>query len=288
MQPENPSTGTRRPSRTLVAAGVVVALVVVAVVGGAGLVYFFGQSVPAAVSLPSAAASSGAAAAAPSAAPAATTSAVAPTAGPSPSSGASSSAPAGPGATGTSSLTGTWKVDNSIGSFSDFSDSFVGYRVAENLANVGSTTAVGRTPNVTGSLTVAGDSITAATVKADLSTLQSDRPQRDGQLHQQALQTDAYPTATFVLATRIALAHLPAEGETISATAIGDLTLHGVTKRVSMPLQAKLAGGVVTVVGSLPIAFADYAIRPPQSMMVLSVADSGTLELQLHFTPGQA
>jgi len=50
--------------------------------------------------------------------------------------------------------------------------------------------------------------------------------------------------------------------------------------------QAKLASGVVTVVGSLPIAFADYSIAPPQSMMVLSVADNGTMELQLHFTKG--
>jgi hypothetical protein len=76
----------------------------------------------------------------------------------------------------------------------------------------------------------------------------------------------------------------PAQGETISVTAVGDLTLHGVTKRVSIPLQAKLASGVVTVVGSLPILFADYSIAPPQSMMVLSVADNGTMELQLHFT----
>jgi hypothetical protein len=30
--------------------------------------------------------------------------------------------------------------------------------------------------------------------------------------------------------------------------------------------------------------FADYSIAPPQSMMVLSVADNGTMELQLHFT----
>ena len=87
-----------------------------------------------------------------------------------------------------------------------------------------------------------------------------------------------------MLADPIKLDHLPAQSETISVTAIGDLALHGVTKRVSIPLQAKLASGVVTVVGSLPIAFADYSIAPPQSMMVLSVADNGTMELQLHFT----
>ena len=247
-------------------------------VGAAGFVYFFDQSVPAAVSLGSAtgAGSAGAPAAAVAIASAAPGSSAA---GSTPAAGASA-------ATGAGNLDGTWTVDTSIGSFSDFTSSFVGYRVAEQLANVGATTAVGRTPKVSGTLTVSGTSITAVSITADLTALQSDRSMRDGQLHTQALQTDTYPTATFVLADPIKLDHLPAEGETISVTAVGDLTLHGVTKRVSIPLQAKLASGVVTVVGSLPIAFADYSIAPPQSMMVLSVADNGTMELQLHFTKG--
>jgi polyisoprenoid-binding protein YceI len=253
-------------------------VLVVVGVGAAGFVYFFDQSVPAAVSLGSAtgAGSAGAPAAAVAIASAAPGSSAA---GSTPAAGASAATEAG-------SLDGTWTVDTSIGSFSDFTSSFVGYRVAEQLANVGATTAVGRTPKVSGTLTVSGTSITAVSITADLTALQSDRSMRDGQLHTQALQTDTYPTATFVLADPIKLDHLPAEGETISVTAVGDLTLHGVTKRVSIPLQAKLASGVVTVVGSLPIAFADYSIAPPQSMMVLSVADNGTMELQLHFTKG--
>jgi hypothetical protein len=40
------------------------------------------------------------------------------------------------------------------------------------------------------------------------------------------------------------------------------------------------------VVGSLGIAVADYALTAPQSMMVLPVADTGTLEFQLHLRPG--
>jgi polyisoprenoid-binding protein YceI len=276
MQPNRPPARSRFRSRVWL---VVAFIVLVAVgVGAAGFVYFFDQSVPAAVSLGSAtgAGSAGAPAAAVAIASAAPGSSAA---GSTPAAGASA-------ATGAGNLDGTWTVDTSIGSFSDFTSSFVGYRVAEQLANVGATTAVGRTPKVSGTLTVSGTSITAVSITADLTALQSDRSMRDGQLRTQALQTDTYPTATFVLADPIKLDHLPAEGETISVTAVGDLTLHGVTKRVSIPLQAKLASGVVTVVGSLPIAFADYSIAPPQSMMVLSVADNGTMELQLHFTKG--
>jgi polyisoprenoid-binding protein YceI len=280
VQPNRPPARGRLRSRAWLLAAV--AVLVVVGVGAAGFVYFFDQSVPAAVSLGSATSPTiaGGSAGAPAAAVAVASAA--------PGSSAAGSTPAAgaSAATGASSLDGTWTVDTSIGSFSDFTSSFVGYRVAEQLANVGATTAVGRTPKVSGTLTVSGTSITAVSITADLTALQSDRSMRDGQLHTQALQTDTYPTATFVLADPITLGHLPAEGETISVTAVGDLTLHGVTKRVSIPLQAKLASGVVTVVGSLPIAFADYSIAAPQSMMVLSVADNGTMELQLHFTKG--
>lgn len=181
-------------------------------------------------------------------------------------------------------LDGTWTVDASIGSFGDFSSSFVGYRVQEELVGVGAATAVGRTPDVTGSLHLSGATITEATFEADLTTLQSDSGMRDGQLGQQGLETNTYPTATFVLAEPIDLGSVPADGETSQATAVGDLTLHGVTNRVEIPVEARLSNGVVTVVGSLPIAFGDYGMTAPNSMRVLSIDENGIMEFQLQFT----
>jgi polyisoprenoid-binding protein YceI len=185
-----------------------------------------------------------------------------------------------------STISGTWTVDPSVGSFDDFSGTFVGYRVKETLASIGATEAVGRTPDVTGSMTVDGTTITAAEFTADLTGLRSDNDRRDGQLRRQALETEQFPTATFVLTAPVDLGSEPAEGATVEATARGDLTLHGVTKAVEIPLQARLQGGVVTVAGALPIAFADYAIAKPEAMIVLSVEDGGTLEVQLQLTKG--
>jgi polyisoprenoid-binding protein YceI len=196
---------------------------------------------------------------------------------------AASSAPAASSAE-SSGLDGTWTVDPSVGSFDDFSGSFVGYRVTEELVGIGTSTAVGRTPNVTGTLTLAGTTITDGSFEADLTSLQSDSAMRDGQLGRQGLETDTYPTATFVLAEPIELGAVPAEGETIQATAVGDLTLHGVTQRVEIPLEARLANGVVTVIGSLPVAFGDYGMTAPESMRVLSIDENGTMEFQLQFT----
>jgi polyisoprenoid-binding protein YceI len=202
---------------------------------------------------------------------------------PSADSGASATPADGSSTTG-DGLDGTWIVDASIGSFSDFSGSFVGYRVEEELANVGAATAVGRTPDVTGSLTLAGTQITAVEMSANLSTLQSDKSQRDGQLHRQALETDQFPTATFSLTQPIDLGSVPADGQVIQATATGDLTIHGVTKSIQIPVEARVAGDVVTVTGSIDILFADYGISQPNSFLVLSIADHGTMEFQLQFT----
>jgi polyisoprenoid-binding protein YceI len=204
--------------------------------------------------------------------------------------GGSASPDASPTATGpaasepaSDSLDGTWSVDASVGSFDDFSGSFVGYRVQEQLVGIGGATAVGRTPDVTGNLTFAGTVVTAVEITADLTTLQSDSSMRDGQLGRQGLETDQFPNATFVLATPVELAGAPVEGETTTATATGDLTLHGVTNRVEVELETRLQGGIVTVVGSLPIAFGDYGMTAPESMRVLSIDEDGTMEFQLHF-----
>jgi polyisoprenoid-binding protein YceI len=250
-----------------------IAAIAVAVVAAAGLWYLFLRpSGPAPVAL-------------------GTTPPASATASPAASAGGSAGASAdpsdaAPAASGgeTGGIAGTWTVDPSIGSFDDFSSSFVGYRVREELASIGATEAVGRTPDVTGTLTVDGTAITEAEFTADLTTLRSDEANRDRQLGRQALQTSQFPTATFVLTQPVDLGSVPAEGQAVDVTVTGDLTLHGVTRTVEIPLQARLEGGVVTVVGSLPIVFADYDIEKPSSFVVLSVEDNGVMEFQLHFT----
>jgi len=208
-----------------------------------------------------------------------------PTASPAPSAPAAAD-PATPGASGTApaTLDGSWSVDTAIGSFDDFSGSFVGYRVLEELVGIGAATAVGRTPDVSGSLVLEGTTITAVEITADLTTLRSDSSMRDGQLGRQGLETDTHPTASFVLAEPIRLEALPDEGAPFTVSAVGDLTLHGQTRRVEVRLEALLSGGIVTVVGSLPIAFGDFGMTAPESMRVLSIDENGTMEFQLHLT----
>lgn len=179
---------------------------------------------------------------------------------------------------------GTWQVDTSIGTAADLSDaSFVGYRVQEQLAGIGANTAVGRTSKVTGSLTITGSQVSAVTIEADLTALQSDDNNRDRQLGNQGIQTNQFPTATFKLTSPLDLGSVPTDGQQVSATAKGELTLHGQTKAVEIPLTATRSGSIIVVRGSLQITFADYGIDKPNSFKVLSIDDHGTMELQLFF-----
>ena len=249
--PEPASPDTRRRASLAVALVILIAVVVGV---GYGLWYlFFQPSGPAAVGAASLA--------------------------PIPSTAAGTTVPLASGG-----LDGTWNVDTSIGSFSDFSNSFVGYRVQEQLASIGANTAVGRTPAVSGTMTIDGTKVTAATITADLTQLKSNDDRRDGQLTHQGIETSTFPTATFTLTSPIDLGSVPADGQQVKVTAKGQLTLHGVTKDVEIPLTAQLSGSVIEVAGSLPITFSDYGIQPPTSFAVLSVADSGTMELQLFFS----
>ena len=183
-----------------------------------------------------------------------------------------------------SGLDGTWNVDQSIGSFTDFTSSYAGFRVQEQLVGIGAKTAVGRTPKVTGTMTILGTTVPNASFEVDMTTLTTDDSRRDGAIRTQAIETARFPKATFVLTQPISLGSIPADGEKITVNAIGSLTIHGVTKTVTIPLEAQREGGVIAVVGSLEVPFADYSISQPRAASVLSVEDKGIFEVQLFLT----
>ena len=124
---------------------------------------------------------------------------------------------------------------------------------------------------------------TSADITADVSVLTTDESRRDGRARD-ALETDTFPEATFKLAVPIELGDAAASGEAVSVDAVGDLTIHGVTRSVTFPLDAQLVDGTVVVTGLLDIVFADYGVELPTAPVVLSLEDNGQIELQLFFT----
>jgi polyisoprenoid-binding protein YceI len=175
---------------------------------------------------------------------------------------------------------GVWKVQPA-------DTVFAGYRVQEQvLADLIERTAVGRTPSISGSIIVQGTRLVKANLEADLSRLASNDSNRDKSMRTSGLETDKFPTAIFELTEPVDLGNEPRVGEPVSAKALGTLTLHGVTKPVTVDLQARWNGTSIDVAGSTSILMADFAITPPSVADFVSVADNGVLELQISFVPG--
>ena len=199
---------------------------------------------------------------------------------PEPAEPATAAEPADPTA---ANLDGVWSVNSTLGSFEDYTSSWAGYRVGEELSGIGTTDAVGRTQAVSGSLEIAGTTVTAAEVEVDLTTVVSDRPQRDG-LVRRSLDTEQFPFARFELVEPVTFESLPAAGESVTATVVGAFEIHGASRPVELSLEATWIEGVVIVGGTFEICFEDYGLVPPRAPVVLSVEDVGTIELLLNFT----
>jgi polyisoprenoid-binding protein YceI len=249
----------------------IVAVVVIAVAVGGFVVYdqvLRGDST-AALTLPTAAPSGGASSA--TSAPAASASTV-----PGPTSAASG------GATD-SDLAGTWTVA---------AGSQAGYRVREQLAQLpAESDAVGRTDQVTGSLTLetsgATTTLTGGELTVDTTSITSDKGMRDNRLRREGLETDTFPTATFKLTEPVEVPAAALSGTPSDVTLTGDLTLHGVTKSVQIPAKAQLVDGTISVAGSLGFPLSDYSIVAPNvGGFIVSIADQGTLEFLVNFSKG--
>ncbi len=184
-----------------------------------------------------------------------------------------------------SDVSGTWTIDTSIGEFSfeNSTGTYVGFRVGEELTTVGVTEAVGRTPNVSGTVTIDGQTVTATEIEADMAAITTDISQRDGAARR-ALDTSNFPTATFVLTEPIDLGADPASGDPVSATAIGDLTIRDVTNTVEVAIDAQLVGDTIALVGTTDVVFADYGVNAPSAPVVVSLDDFGVIEFQLFLT----
>lgn len=184
-----------------------------------------------------------------------------------------------PGAapTDAASLAGTWNVAPG---------SVAGYRVREKLARLpAQSDAVGRTEAVTGSVVIAnsGGTLTAqkVDVEVDVSKLASDESRRDSKIRTDGLQTDQFPKATFASTGPVALPAPVTDGGVVKVDVPGKLTIHGVTKDVTIPVDVRLTGAQGEAVGSLKFPFSDYGMSPPNVGGFVTVDPDGTLEFKV-------
>jgi len=158
-----------------------------------------------------------------------------------------------------------------------------GYRVEEVLAGVNAT-AVGRSNEISGLLTIDATTATALDVEVQIESITSDDSLRDGQFRGRIMNAEEFPTAAFTLTEPIDFGSIPTGDDQITATATGDLTLKGVTNSVTFDVTAQTTGQRIGVLGSIPVLFTDYGIDNP-SFGAVRTEDDGLVEFVLVFEP---
>lgn len=212
-----------------------------------------------------------------------------------PSTAPSAAASAGAGTTtepGTSATPAASFDGEVAGTWTVTTGSQAGYRVREQLASLpAESDAIGRTDQVSGTVTVASDgtttTVTDGSLTVDTTSITSDEDRRDNRMRSEGLQTDQFPTATFTLTQPVDVPAAALEGTASDITLVGDLTLHGVTKSVEIPAQTQLVDGQIQVAGSLTFPLADFDIVAPNiGGFIVSIADEGALEFVVILTKG--
>ncbi len=175
-------------------------------------------------------------------------------------------------------LSGNWKVA---------AGSQAGYRVREKLAFLpAQSDAVGRTSQITGSATLSESGgtvrITTASFQVAVNTLKSDRSMRDEKIHEIGLESDRYPTATFVLSKALTLPAGVLKGDVASVPATGIFNIHGTSKGETIPVEMGLSGSTLDAVGSLTFPWSEFGMTAPSIGGFVNVSESATMEFDLH------
>jgi polyisoprenoid-binding protein YceI len=184
-------------------------------------------------------------------------------------------------------------VGDPVGLWTLQQGSEAGYRVREKLARLpAQSDAVGRTEAVTGQMTIErqANGLVARDIRVEVDTtkLRSDEARRDRALRERGLQTDRYPRALFVSTGPVPIPMEAQNGSEVQLNLPGELTIHGVRRTVSIPIQARLRNGRLEVAGAVEFAMNDFGIVPPSVANIVTVEPRGTMEFQLFMAKSRA
>lgn len=144
---------------------------------------------------------------------------------------------------------------------------------------------VGITPNVNGQIQfdLGTGSLGETVITADLSALTTDQNQRDRWLQENGSgpQFSRFPQATFVAEGAEGLPASVNEGETVTFTLNGQLTVRESTAPVSFDVTAVVNGDTLTGTAETRLRLTDLGITPPNFARTLSVADEFGIRVEL-------
>ena len=142
----------------------------------------------------------------------------------------------------------------------------------------------GTTSTLTGAMTAAGDvRDVRGHVEAPVATLKTGNGLRDKDLLK-AMDADSFPNMRFEL-RGVSSQHEAADSAVVSLS--GQLTLHGVTRDVSIPALARFGKDGVHVTGSFPLNVRDYGVTRLSKMLgAFKMNQDIVVRIDIVFGPG--
>ena len=179
---------------------------------------------------------------------------------------ASSPAAATPAATSGGSATNNPAAPGTMRFVIDPAQSSAKYVVQETLRGL-EATAVGQTNAISGEvhLTRAGLASTPSSFRVDLSMLRSDESMRDNFIRTTTLQTQNAQNryADFTIGTITGFPTNYVEGQEVSLTLSGTMTIRGISKPVTWQVKARQAGNLLSATADTDFNMTDFGITPP-------------------------
>jgi polyisoprenoid-binding protein YceI len=156
--------------------------------------------------------------------------------------------------------------------------SWVGFHLEDTLEDIDADT-----KKISGTIDVDPANLAAASVNltADTASLDSGMKMRDDDMRDTYLETKKYPAATFK-STGVTGPASIAAGQSADLKVAGDFTLHGVTRRIVVPVHVTLESPKrAHVTSKFTIRMSDYNVTVPQKL-VLSVANEVDVKFDLY------
>ena len=123
--------------------------------------------------------------------------------------------------------------------------------------------------------------VSAASFTVNVESLTSDQSMRDSHIQTLGLESAQFPHATFVLSSPVTLPANVTSGAEIAVALHGALTIRGVTKAVTIPVQARLTGSDIEVVGAITFPWGEFGMQAPNIGGFVTVDGTATMEFDL-------
>jgi YceI-like domain len=108
---------------------------------------------------------------------------------------------------------------------------------------------------------------------------------RDRTLREKVLETDRFPEIVFELRRFTGDLSRFRPGEAFSVQVAGDLTVHGKTARVQLPVEVSVFPGAVFLRGSFPVHWKSYGLQDPSFPVVARVKEPMQVDFRLRAVP---